>query len=620
MTPQEAIAYVENAGWSATRLGLDRTRELLERIGNPQRNLKFIHVAGSNGKGSTCAMLDAILRAAGYRVGLYTSPHIEEFGERIRINGQNIDGEELADLTEQIREAAEAMNDHPSQFELITAIGMKYFADKHCDIVVLEVGMGGTLDSTNAIDAPEAAVITNIGMEHTEYLGNSLKKIAEAKGGIIKNGCSCICYEGDPAIMAVIKKICREKNVPLFCADFSQMKSLRQDLTGQDVTWWGEPYHLRLIGAHQSRNAAVVLTTVEVLRKRGWKIPPESVQQGLATVMWPARLEVLWKAPRFILDGGHNPQCAEALVESIKELFPREKVTFLLGVLADKDYDAVLRLVMPLAERFVCVAPLSDRALSAEELRDYIVNHLPVEATACDSVEEGISQALNCAGEDGIVVAFGSLYMAGAVRTLFPMTLRRWIRKQGIAGRDALPETEWKILSARAVTHLVRWDVFQKAHTVLLYAHTRGELALDSLIARPEAAGKKFLWPRCINSKEMVALFPHGDDAWQGGYCGIQEPAWERSDVIPPEEIDLVICPCTAFDEKGNRMGMGGGFYDRFLPQCVNAYIMAVAFDCQKRAAVPICPWDRHMQAILTENGILECSENQYIVSDNVNR
>ena len=207
MTAQEAISYIESQTWSTTRLGLERTRELLSALGDPQKSLKFVHVAGSNGKGSTCAMLDAILRRAGYTVGLYISPYIQDFCERMQVNGENIPPEILADITELVRRAADAMEDHPSQFELSTAIAMEYFRRQSCDIVVLEVGMGGALDSTNAIDAPEVAVITNIGLEHTEYLGDTLEKIAATKAGIIKPGCSCVCYDGAQEVTAVIRSV-----------------------------------------------------------------------------------------------------------------------------------------------------------------------------------------------------------------------------------------------------------------------------------------------------------------------------------------------------------------------------------------------------------------------------
>ena len=240
MTPQEAISYIENYTWSTTRLGLGRTRELLHAIGDPQKKLKFIHVAGSNGKGSTCAMLDAILRHAGYRTGLYTSPYIQDFCERMRVNGQNIPGEDLARITEQVRIHADVMEDHPSQFELVTAVAMQYFLEEHCDIVVLEVGMGGALDSTNVIDSPEVAVITNIGLEHTEYLGNTLSLIAEAKGGIIKPGCTAVLYDSEAETMETLQRICRELAVPYRISRESDLQSLSHDLNGQRFSWKGQ--------------------------------------------------------------------------------------------------------------------------------------------------------------------------------------------------------------------------------------------------------------------------------------------------------------------------------------------------------------------------------------------
>ena len=418
MTPQEAVSYIENYGWSTTRLGLGRTLELLARLGDPQKGLKFIHVAGSNGKGSTCAMLDAVLRAAGYRTGLYTSPYIQEFCERIQVNGENIPGERLAELTERVYAIAEAMEDHPSQFELVTAIAIQYFYEEHCDIVVLEVGMGGALDSTNAIDAPELAVIANIGLEHTEYLGNTLEELAATKAGIIKPGTRCVCYDGEAVVTEVIREVCREKAVPLTCVDFGQLQGAGQTLDGQDILWRGIPYRLRLIGEHQKHNAALALTSIEILREAGWSIPEAAVGEGLASVRWPARLEVLQKEPIFLLDGGHNPQCAQALCESLDALLPGRKVTFLVGVLADKDYDTILRMMRPYAKEFVCVTPVSDRALPAEDLQKYLLK-LGCPAVACGSMEAGVKEALARAGEDGCVVAFGSLYMAGAVRTVF---------------------------------------------------------------------------------------------------------------------------------------------------------------------------------------------------------
>lgn len=421
MTEREAIAYIEDQGWSATRLGLGRTRTLLAQLGNPQHHLKFIHVAGSNGKGSACAMFDAILRAAGYRTGLYISPYIQRFHERIQANGENIPGEKLASLTERVRAIAEGMDDHPSQFELVTAIAMQYFHEAGCEIVVLEVGMGGALDSTNAIDAPEAAVITNIGLEHTEYLGDTIEAIAETKAGIIKPGCACICYDGAPEAVETVQTVCERRGVPFSCVDFSRLTPLGADLDGQRFAWDGRDYTLALLGPHQLHNAALVLTGIEALRERGWNVPEAAVARGLETVVWPARLEVLRREPLFLLDGGHNPQCAEALAGALDALAPGEKFVFLAGVLSDKDYPAILSRLLPYAREFVCVTPDSPRALPASALAAYLKS-LGAEAVERGTVPAGVAEALSRAragsGNAG-VVAFGSLYLAGAVRTAF---------------------------------------------------------------------------------------------------------------------------------------------------------------------------------------------------------
>ena len=419
MTPQEAIDYIEQYTWSTTRLGLERTQELLRALGDPQKKLKFIHVAGSNGKGSTCAMLAAIMQAAGYRTGLYISPYIQDFCERMQVDGQNVPGETLAAITERVKAIADGMEDHPSQFELVTAIALEYFYESRCDIVVLEVGMGGALDSTNAIDAPEVAVITNIGLEHTEYLGKTLKAIALTKAGIIKPGCHAVCYDGAPTVTKVVKGVCKDLGVPLRCVNFKRMEPASETLDGQTFRWDGVEKRVALLGPHQLHNTATVLETVEALRSRGWVIPEAAVDAGLAGVKWPARLEVLSRDPIFLLDGGHNPQCAEALAAALGKLLPGKKVVFLLGVLADKDYPKIMDIVMPYAKKFVCMTPFSPRALTARQLADYLKSKGAV-ATSCGSdVERGIRAARKAAGKRGAVVAFGSLYLAGHVRTVW---------------------------------------------------------------------------------------------------------------------------------------------------------------------------------------------------------
>jgi dihydrofolate synthase/folylpolyglutamate synthase len=415
MNAAEAISYIENYTWSTTRLGLERTCELLSMLGDPQKKLKFVHVTGSNGKGSTCAILESILRKAGYRTGLYTSPYLVRFNERIKVNGRDIPDEALASITSQVRAFADVMYDHPSQFELVTAIAMEYFYEMQCDIVILEVGMGGALDSTNAIDAPEVAVFTNIGLEHTEYLGNTIEEIAATKGGIIKPGCDCVAYDGPAAATSVLRSICLEKNVPFLLADFKAAEPISHSLGGQTLSYKGKVLSFPLLGNHQINNLCVALETVYVLKKRGWCIPTHAIEEGVADVSWPARFQVLSTEPLFILDGGHNPQCAEAMADILDDYLPDQKVTFIMGVLADKDYASMLDSVCPHAARFVCLTPESPRALPASRLAE-IIRARGFEAEVCDTVSEAVDKAKE---KTEPIVAFGSLYMSGAVLRYF---------------------------------------------------------------------------------------------------------------------------------------------------------------------------------------------------------
>ena len=253
-TYEEALSYINDFTWSKSRLGLKRTRELLCKLGDPQKKLKFIHVAGTNGKGSICAMTERILREAGYRTGFYPSPYLEDFRERIQVNGELITKEALTRITERVASAADMMEDHPSQFELITAIGMLYFMEQKCDFVVLEVGMGGALDSTNVIDVPEVAVIANIGLDHTEYLGDTIEKIAETKCGIIKSGSSVVSYSNVFSVMEIIRNTCKEKRAPLYEA--KDVKFLCHDLYGQKFLSEGREYILSLLGKNQEKKCS----------------------------------------------------------------------------------------------------------------------------------------------------------------------------------------------------------------------------------------------------------------------------------------------------------------------------------------------------------------------------
>ena len=419
MTYEEALSYIHSICWKGSKLGLDRTRELLGKLNDPQKELKFIHIAGTNGKGSTAAMLSSILEEAGYRVGLYTSPFINRFNERMQVNHQPIPDEELAALTEYVRPHADAMADSPTEFELITALAMVWFARQKCDIVVLEVGMGGELDSTNIIDVPEAAVIAAMGLDHVKELGPTMADIARAKAGIIKEGGRVVSYGGNPEADEVIAAVCRARNASLCQPDFSAIVPGDFSLEGQTFSYKGwRGLRIPLVGAYQMNNAAVVLETVEVLRQRGWSVSDEAVRQGLADTRWPARFEVLRRDPVFIVDGGHNPHGIRATAESLSRLFPGRKITFVTGVMADKDVEHILGLIVPLAEQFFTVRPDNPRAMDAGELAARI-EAMGAKATACTSVRDGVDRAIQAEGPHGVACALGSLYMSGEVRSCF---------------------------------------------------------------------------------------------------------------------------------------------------------------------------------------------------------
>jgi dihydrofolate synthase/folylpolyglutamate synthase len=421
MNITEALQYIDGTQWFGSKPGLERTEALLDKLGRPQDRLKFIHIAGTNGKGSCAAMLASILKAAGYRTGLYTSPYLFRFHERMQINGEPVSDEALADLVTRIRPLAEAMEDHPTEFELITAAALLWFAEERCDIVVLEVGLGGRLDATNVIAAPEAAVLMNIGLDHTAVLGDTLEQIAAEKAGILKPGCEAVAYQQQESVLEVFRQKAREVGAGLHVADFSQLVPEFDSLEGQSFTYRGEPYALALLGDHQLRNAAVVLETVELLRRRGWQISRDAVEHGLYATAWPARFELVSEEPPFIVDGGHNPQCAESVRRNLLHYFPESRRVLLVGVLRDKDYPALFDILNEAADAWVCVTPNSERALPAAELGKFLERYgKPV--TVCESIPDGVETAREQAGEDGMACAVGSLYMAGAVRACFGLT------------------------------------------------------------------------------------------------------------------------------------------------------------------------------------------------------
>lgn len=416
MNVNEAIAYIHSVFWKGSTPGLNRVSTLLEKMGNPEKKLKYVHIAGTNGKGSTASMTAAILQKAGYRTGLYTSPYIYRFHERIQVNGQQISDEDLIAITEWVKPLASSMEEPPTEFELVCCIAFAYFAKMACDIVVLEVGMGGAFDATNVIEQPEVAVITNIGLDHTDVLGSTLEEIARTKTGIFKTGGHAVVYRGTPGVEQVFEQVCAEKQVSLRKADFESLNRKAHSLDGQVFDCGNrKDLVLPLLGDHQLHNASVVLSIMDTLIDLGWKITEEDIRQGLREVSWPGRFDVVSREPLFIIDGGHNPQCIEALVKNIEDYLTGRRVVALTGVLGDKDYVDMYQPVMPLVERFVCITPPNPRKLEAAVLAAHL-NAAGACAESCATVEQGVSRALELAGKDGAVLCFGSLYTIGAIR------------------------------------------------------------------------------------------------------------------------------------------------------------------------------------------------------------
>lgn len=416
---RSVIEDLKGGDWNS-RLGLERMQELLARLGNPHDKLRYVHVAGTNGKGSICAMSAQVLSAAGYRTGLYISPYINRFHEHIQIDGIPISDAALVEMARRVQEEADRMADPPTEFERITAIAFLYFLDSHCDIVVLEVGLGGRLDATNVISKPEVAVIAPISLDHMMELGDTVEKIAAEKAGIIKQGCRVVSSPQLPGVIGVLRDVCALQNASIEFLDQGSVNITRNTLDGMQFTYRSiENLELHLLGAFQPQNASTVIMAMEQLRSKGWNIGESALRTGLRMTRWPARFEILNKNPWVIVDGGHNRQCMESLAENLNAYFPDKKITFVLGFMADKDYRAMLGIILPFAAQIFTVTPDNPRSMPAEELAEYIRSQGIREVKACTSVEFGIKDAMSNETGEGVICATGSFYMAGAIRKLF---------------------------------------------------------------------------------------------------------------------------------------------------------------------------------------------------------
>ncbi len=414
MNYEESLEYINSVTWKGSRPGLSRISELLERLGNPEKGLKCVHVAGTNGKGSFCAMLTSVLMKAGYSVGTYTSPYIETFTERIMLNGENIPEDELAEITTYIRPFAESMEDVPTWFELITAICFEYFKRKNVDVVVLEVGMGGRLDATNVITEPLLSVITGIALDHTEYLGDTIEAIAGEKAGIIKPGCPALFGGESPAALRVIKAAAGERGSELYVTDHSALNIKKCTVEGSIIDYkQHENIRLSLLGLYQPMNAANVIEAVEILRAGGMSIPEEALFEGLECAKWKGRFEKMCADPLVFFDGGHNIEGASAAVETVKRYFEGRRVNILTGVMADKRYSEMAAIMAPVAGRVFTVSPDNPRALDAEEYAA-VFRAMGVRAESFAGYEQAVAAAMRASFLERVpLLALGSLYAYG---------------------------------------------------------------------------------------------------------------------------------------------------------------------------------------------------------------
>lgn len=411
MNYQQSLEYIHSINWCFCKPGLERIDTLCKLLGDPQNKLKFIHVAGTNGKGSFCSMLSSVLCRAGFKVGLFTSPYIRFFNERMCIDGQPISDDELAEITTYVRPIADSMTDKPTEFELITAIGFEYFKRNNCDIVVLEAGMGGRLDSTNIIRDPLLSVITGIALDHTAFLGDTVEKIAAEKAGIIKDG-SPVLFGGDDTVAErVIRATADQKGSLIFTVDYSNLTVKKATLDGSVFDFEDRcDVEIKLLGTYQPRNASAVLKAVDILCNNGLDIPETAVRQGLIEARWIGRFEILSREPLIIFDGAHNPQGIDSAVDSIKKYFGNEKVYVLTGVLKDKDYEYIASRLSEIADKAFTLTPDNPRALDGKEYAEVLCQN-GVIAKGFDSLNDAYEASKSEAKENGkALVCLGSLY------------------------------------------------------------------------------------------------------------------------------------------------------------------------------------------------------------------
>lgn len=418
MNERQVMEYMEQVSAYGIVPGLDSIRELCRELGDPQKELRFVHIAGTNGKGSVSAFLAEILKCAGYRVGRYLSPTLFQYRERIQVNGSCITKAALGRGVERIKGICDGMVarglSHPTPFEIETALGFLYFREKACDVVVLETGMGGLLDATNIVENTLAAVLTSVSMDHMQFLGDTPEKIAFQKAGIIKRGCRVVSAVQRKEVLEVIRAGAEAMGCPLQAVKPEMLSHVRYGLEKQSFDYGRlKKLELSLAGKYQIENAALAVETVEALGEQGLSVSEEALRLGLSRTQWPGRFTLIGKKPYFIVDGAHNEDAAVRLAESLEFYFTNKRVIYIMGVLKDKEYEKIIASTHALADQIITVTPPGNpRALPAYELARAVAE-VHCDVTAADSLEEAVEMSRLLAGKEDVIVAFGSLSFLG---------------------------------------------------------------------------------------------------------------------------------------------------------------------------------------------------------------
>lgn len=421
MDYKNAIEKINSLNKYGMKLGLERMEKLLKLLFNPQDKIRFIHVAGTNGKGSICNMVASILKDSGYKTGLFISPYVIDFRERIQINNKMISEQEVINLVEKIMPIAEEMSLHGdavTEFEFITAMAFKYFYDTRCDIVVLEVGLGGRYDSTNVIKNPLLSVITSISYDHENILGDTLGKIAFEKCGIIKEGIDTIMYQSqEKEVIDIVKKVCNDKNSKLILSKDPSIEVLNAGIDYTHIKYKQIQIKIPFAGIHQVKNVSVVLSIIENLKEKGFNIQSSNIKNGIENAKFPARIEILNKEPLIILDGSHNPSGIKALSEFIKSFIKKKKIIGIVGMLKDKDVNSSLLNIEGIFSKVIAVTVNNDRAMQSTDLKNILINYC-TDVHSINSINDALNYVRRLLDSDTAVIIFGSLYLASCARDL----------------------------------------------------------------------------------------------------------------------------------------------------------------------------------------------------------